>query len=51
MEDVKKRAMHEAKSGLAELLHEIEAEFRPCLKNGKTPSLGIFFRQDCVDLT
>ena len=24
---------------------------RPCLKNGKTPSLGIFFRQDCVDWT
>ena len=24
---------------------------RPCLKNGKTPSLGTFFRQDCVDLT
>ena len=24
---------------------------RPCLKNGKTPSWGIFFRQDCVDLT
>ena len=24
-------------------------QVRPRLKNGKTPSWGIFFRQDCVD--
>jgi hypothetical protein len=28
-----------------------EHGIRPCLKNGKTPSQGIFFHQDCVDLT
>ena len=28
-----------------------EGRIRPCLKKGKTPSLGIFFRQDCVDWT
>ena len=30
---------------------EIEYNARKRLKNGKTPSWGIFFRQDCVDWT
>ena len=37
--------------GSALVFHCSEKALRPCLKNGKTPSLGIFFRQDCVDWT
>ena len=36
------------------LLHAIRLyrnQTKPCLKNGKTPSWGIFFRQDCVAWT
>lgn len=42
MEDVKKRAMHEAKSGLAELLHEIEAEFSRSRRRCARKQIGIF---------